>query len=295
MPRTPLLTTAGILRSQQGVTLIEMMVGIVIGLLTVAVAMAALMVSRSVAGSVSDSSQLQQQASYAFRVIGQQMRQAGSLRLNLAVQKAETDLIDVADPVAFETQSAQFDPATQTITGKDQPSTDEYKVSVGYSNYKEPIYGAATNASMLRDCLGQNPSDAVIHSHFTLNTASNELRCASATGAAQAIIQNVANFEVRYLLQTNTASGNPSIGYVNAAAVAANWPQVVGVEVCLVLYGNESIDIPSGTLYTDCDGVTPVDLSTLAAPRTRRMHMVFKNIYQLRSQGLNSASGSHEK
>ena len=73
---------------QQGVTLIELLVGIIIGLLTVAVAMGALMISRSVTGTVSDSSMLQQQASYAFRVIGQQLSQAGSLRINLATQKS---------------------------------------------------------------------------------------------------------------------------------------------------------------------------------------------------------------
>ena len=82
---------------QHGVTLIELLVGIVIGLLTVAVAMGALMVSRGVTGSVSDSSMLQQQASYAFRVIGQQLRQAGSLRLNLASQKSEGAVIDMSD------------------------------------------------------------------------------------------------------------------------------------------------------------------------------------------------------
>ncbi len=87
---------------QRGVTLIELLVGIVIGLLTVAVAMGALMVSRGVTGTVSDSSMLQQQAAYAFRVIGQQIRQAGSLRLNLASQKSEGADIDMSDPVAFE-------------------------------------------------------------------------------------------------------------------------------------------------------------------------------------------------
>lgn len=281
---------------QQGVTLIELMLGILIGLLTVAVAMAALMVSRSVSGSVSDSSQLQQQAAYAFRVIGQQLRQAGSLRLNLAIQKSDADPIDVADPVAFETKSPNFDPVTQTITGKDNPANTEYKFSVGYANYKEPVYTSSNNTSMLRDCLGQNPNNNIVLSQFKLHINNNttppthELHCASATGSAQAIIQNVANFEVRYLLQSNALFGKPEISYVNAASVGNNWSEVVGVEVCLVLYGNETLDIPPGTSYTDCDGSTPVDLTNLAAPRKRRMHLVFKNIYQLRSQGINSLS-----
>ena len=275
---------------QQGVTLIELLVGIIIGLLTVAVAMGALMISRSVTGTVSDSSMLQQQASYAFRVIGQQLRQAGSLRLNLAAQKADGAAIDMADPVAFETKSTDFDPSTNTISGLDTPGTNEYKLTVGYRNYKEPVYTSANTASMLRDCLGQAPSDNIIQSRFSLNPANNELRCIGATGSSQPIIQNVANFQVRYLLQTAATSGNPQISYVNADTAKSAWPQVVGVEVCLVLYGNEAIDMPADTQYLDCDNSTSVTMNTLAAPRTRRAHMVFKNIYQLRSQGLTSVS-----
>ena len=275
---------------QQGVTLIELLVGIIIGLLTVAVAMGALMISRSVTGTVSDSSMLQQQASYAFRVIGQQLRQAGSLRLNLAAQKADGAAIDMADPVAFETKSTDFDPSTNTISGLDTPGTNEYKLTVGYRNYKEPVYTSVNTASMLRDCLGQAPSDNIIQSRFLLNLANNELRCIGATGSSQPIIQNVANFQVRYLLQTAATSGNPQISYVNADTAKSAWPQVVGVEVCLVLYGNEAIDMPADTQYLDCDNSTSVTMNTLAAPRTRRAHMVFKNIYQLRSQGLTSVS-----
>lgn len=60
---------------QRGVTLIRLLVGITLGLLVVAVGLGALMVSRGLAGSTSEAAQLQQQASYAFRVIGQQIRQ----------------------------------------------------------------------------------------------------------------------------------------------------------------------------------------------------------------------------
>lgn len=275
---------------QRGVTLIELLVGIVIGLLTVAVAMGALMVSRGVTGTVSDSSMLQQQAAYAFRVIGQQIRQAGSLRLNLASQKSEGADIDMSDPVAFETKATDFDPAVNTISGMDSPDTNEYKLTLGYRNYKEPVYTSTNAASMLRDCLGQSPNDNLIQSRFSLNSTNNELRCVGASGNPQPIIQNVANFQVRYLLQTSASSGSPQISYVDAATVASAWPQVVGVEICLVLYGNEAIDMPDNTTYLDCDNTTSVTMNTLTAPRTRRAHMVFRNIYQLRSQGLTTVS-----
>lgn len=279
--------------AQRGVTLIELLVGISIGLLTIAVAIGALMVSRGVSGTVSDSSQLQQQAAYAFRVLGQQLRQAGSLRLNLAAQKTASATIDAADPVAFETKvqdpgdSSTFDPEKNTISGIDNPGAGAYKLTVGYRNYTEPLYTSAVDASMLRNCLGQSGTNALIQSQFALTN--DNLMC-QGTAQPEPVIQNVANFQVRYLVQDDTEPGNPKIRYVNATTAKTNWRGVFGVEVCLVLYGTEVIDMPSNSTYTDCpaaDGtMASINMTTLSAPRTRRMHMVFRNVYQLRSQGL---------
>ena len=113
----------------------------------------------------------------------------------------------------------------------------------------------------------------------------NNLRCQGNGANVQPIAQNVANFQVRYLLQSNDAA-NPTMLYTNAAGVGNNnWSRVQGVEVCLVLFGNDAIDLPAGTSYTDCDG-TAVNMTTLAGARRNRMHYVFRNVFQLRSQGL---------
>ena len=73
--------------------------------------------------------------------------------------------------------------------------------------------------------------------------------------------------------------------YTNSAGVA-DWNRVQGVEVCLVLFGTERIDVPAGGVsYTGCDG-NAVDITALTGNRTNRMHYVFRNVFQLRSQGL---------
>ena len=72
---------------QRGLSLVELLVGLLLGMLIIAVALGALMASRAVSGTVSDASQLQQQASHIFRVMGRQIRQAGSLRLLLSSAK----------------------------------------------------------------------------------------------------------------------------------------------------------------------------------------------------------------
>ncbi len=279
---------------QKGVTLIELMVGIAIGLLTVAVATGALMVSRGVSGTVSDASQLQQQASYAFRVIGQQLRQSGSIRLNMA-PKSAASAVDAADPVAFEAtyinpmnSSDAFYPKTDSINGVDSP----VQLITGYRNYVEPLYTSVADASQYRNCLGENGTDAIVRSAFGYDSTKFELTCAG-TAAAQPLIQNVADFQVRYLSQTGGNTGDPKIQYINAATASADWTQVFGVEVCIVLYGTEAIDIPAGSQYKGCDGAN-VNFSssgTLPAQRKNRLHMTFKKVYQIRSQGLANIAG----
>ncbi len=284
--------------AQRGVTLIELMVGIAIGLLVVAVAMGALMVSRGVTGTVSDASGIQQQGAYAMRLFGQQLRQAGSLRLNRnpgTVVAAELYLA----PVAFETKATSATPlysfdatkSEQIISGTAAPVT----LVVGYRRYTEPTFISATDVSPSRNCLG-GPADSSNHERLESTfwvSSKNELRCAGNPNPAlaspptdtdgQPVLQNVANFQVRYLVQNNTA-GNPTLSQVDASGVT-NWAQVQAVEVCLVLYGAEAMDLPAGSNYTDCDG-TAVDMSTLTGVRARRMHVPFRNVFQLRSQGL---------
>lgn len=281
--------------TQRGVTLIELLVGIAIGLLTVAVATGALMVSRGVSGTVSDVSSIQQQAAYAMRVIGLQLRQAGSLRLNLNPGTAS-----VAEPymasVAFEaiTPPASsplegFNPTTDTLSGTATPVT----LTTGYRRYTEPVFTNATEQALSRNCLGgpaDTSSDARLESIFQLT--GSELQCNGNGAGAQAIVQNVANFQVNYLVQDSTSTpGDSKVKSVDASGVT-NWGQVQAVEVCLVLYGAERIDLPSSapandpsTSYRDCNG-TLIDMRTLAAPRKQRMHMAFRSTFQLRSQGL---------
>ena len=281
---------------QRGATLIELLVGITIGLLTIAVATGALMVSRGISGTVTDASQLQQQASYAFRVFGQQLRQAGSMRLNLnAESTSPTDPIFSDAAVAFTPDPIihaivpGVTPTTPAVSGKDTPASGEYALSAAFTNYSEQSFTAASGASFFRDCLGAQPSTTMIQSQFSLENG--ELRCAGSDNTPQPILRNVADFQVRYLVQTGGATGTPTIQIVNAATAGTNWTSVFGVEVCLVLYGDEVINMPATSTYKACDGTTDINMTTLPADtatvkRRNRMHMAFRNVYQLRSQGL---------
>lgn len=281
---------------QHGATLIELMVGISIGLLTITVALGSLMISRSISGTISEASNLQQQAAHAFRTIGLQTRQAGGLELNLDPDFAKLGASGVSpelSPVAFDSPDTtgvkpNFDRASSTILGKDSPSTSEYNFTVGYQNYKEEIKSTTGTIleSQLRDCLGNNSKTnppSVIVSQFKLKDSINpqdkkELVCAGADNVPQAVIQNVTDMVVSYIIQSNTA-GFPKTIRATAAEVeasASKWAGVYAIEVCLELEGSEIIDT-AGASYINCNGIS--------ALRGNRLKMVFRNIFQMRSQG----------
>lgn len=275
--------------AQRGVTLIELMVGIALGLMVVAVASVALMSTRSITGTVSESTTLQQQASYAFNVIGRQIRQAGSIELNLNpnFSMGASGTFTAMEPVAFDAPDPTgarptFNRNASTVTGTSTPT-----LLVGYQNYIEKIVNPSNPAqtiteSLLRDCLGQNPGKAnpalapVISSQFQRNTSTNELACVG-TGAtaAQPIIENVTDFRVRYALQP---TGAVNMQYTTDPATIANWGSVYAVEVCLEFTGTQPIGGLNGQTYKNCAGN---DTSY-----GERLKMVFRSTYQLRSQGL---------
>lgn len=278
---------------QQGVTLVELMVGLAIGLLVVAVAMGAVMVSRGVSGTVSDASGIQQQGSYVLRVIGQQLRQAGSLYLNPDPTGADSS--NVLSAVAFEIKADGQDGGNSfdqqdTLTGGDST------VTTGFRRYQDEVFVGGDGASnsvvgtdfLSRNCVGlpkNEKTDERIESIFTF--ANNALRCAGNGANAQPIAQNVAQFQVTYLVQTVGGGIGTSVQYFKADDLpgAFEWRRTQGVQVCFVLYGSEPINLPSGASYTDCEGNT-VDMTTLTGARRNRMHLLFRNTYQLRSQGL---------
>ena len=261
---------------QRGVGLIELMVGIALGLMTVAVALGALMVSRGITSTVSDASQLQQQAAHAFRIIGQQLRQAGSAQLDMAVGKDDTLGFAAEDPVGFLTTG--YASKTDIVNGIQAPTGTQYKLTTGFRNYFEENTAGVTATTLFRDCLGQGGEVAqpMVISAFRLT--GDELVCDGAASVnPQPIIRNVADFQVSYLVQT-PGVGAPTVRRFDDAASVTNWAQVYAVEVCLELVGNERIDIPTGEKYWNC--------SNVQTSYGGRMHHVFRNTYQIRSQGL---------
>lgn len=259
---------------ERGATLIELLVGLTIGLLTISVGLGAIMVSRGVTTTVSDTTTLQQQASYAFRVIGQQLRQAGGRPLNAAA--------DPRDAATFVQPPAVSLSSSQPIAGLDTPTASQFIISLRYVNASESIYPSPPSSTpiegyLIRDCLGSN--SGIASAPIVLNELrknGTDLECSNSTGNVQPIISNLVDLRIRYLQQKlNLADKQPQFRYASAANLGpTDWPEVYGIEVCLELEGEQVIDTV-GASYTKCDGTT--------ATRGNKLRMVFKNIFHIRN------------
>ncbi|MET1114256.1 MAG: PilW family protein, partial [Comamonas sp.] len=200
---------------------------------------------------------------------------AGSLRLNLAYAKDSAQPVDLADPVAFEVL-----PNLATVGGRDTPTAADDQLTLAYQNYTEDLLGSEVAQSQFRDCLGQGKAASIIRSGFSLDKkageTSGELECKGSDGVTQPVIENVADFRVRFVEQAGSF-GSPTMRYRNADSLAAtDWPHVHAIEVCLEMEGTENL--PASTAqYLNC--------ANQSVARGTRLRMVLRNTYQIRSQG----------
>lgn len=243
-------------RRHHGASLVELLVGLTVGLMVIAGALVTLETARSTSASISDLSQLQQQGSYALRVLGTQIRQAGSVE---PVQSAHNGLFSFNDATGAAPASSEF----AAVSGSDGGSAKTDTVSVSHQQ--------ASTASQGRDCLGELVSG--LRAEGTFFVDNNELRCKTAR-KNQALISNVADFQVWYRVRTAPdATQRMTADQVKAAAL---WRSVKSIEICLHLTGNQG-GHPGSENVTGCLGES--------TSRNGRLHLVFHNAFDLRSQG----------
>lgn len=261
---------------QKGVSLIELMVGITIGLLTITTALGALIISRSLTGTVNEVSQLQQQASYAFRIISQQIRQSGGRVLKPA-----------QSPTEFGEFDNQNELPDKPISGNDNPAANEFSLSIAYQNSADRSYplenGNPVERTLLSNCLGENPGTNTAPALISqFKVTNNELICSGNGNIQQSIISGVRDLRISYLIQSQSGT-TQKLQRLSAADVTATnqWSNVYAIEVCLELTGNQHIET-ADMEYTRCDGTT--------AKRDNRLRMVFKNNFYINNHSWNTAS-----
>lgn len=247
-------------QAQAGALLIELMVGLSIGAIAIGSAIASLLLARDATSTVNESSQLQQQAAHALRVLGQQIRPAGSLELQASRLEATG-----AEPLLFQfvAMPSGFTDSAVVVRGEAGSLHDGLDVA----RLAPPLV-----PSQRHDCLGQlaEPGEHM-DANFHVD-AKGSLRCKSSSGQTQPLVAGVAGFRVRYRVQ-----GGDGVRSLHATEMqqAALWSAVTALEVCLDLRGEEWAAAYDGH-YDDCNG--------RRAATGGRLHLVSRKIFALRAR-----------
>ncbi|MEO8248503.1 MAG: prepilin-type N-terminal cleavage/methylation domain-containing protein [Burkholderiales bacterium] len=242
-------------KRQHGMTLLELLVGIAIGLLVIAAAIGTLAITRGTANTVTEISQLQQQAAYALRVIGMQLRQTGALEIVEATP-------GMGQPFTF----TNPDPVLDVIIDGTDGGSGTDTLTVGYQ--------APSIAAMRRDCNGADPGAPPANVPSTFSVTGTNLMCQGVNAIPQPVLANVVDFQVNYRVNVNTTA-DPQFRIVTRAQLtsAEHLRHVRAIEICIDLQGTEPTP-DAGIPYTNCLGV--------AAARNNRTHFVSRNVFELR-------------
>jgi len=281
---------------QRGLSLMELMIGITIGLLVVVAALGSLSFTQVTATSVGDSARLQQKANNAFRSIGFQTRQAGAIEFTTSAGTGMLQFSSTFDGFGGTGGIA----APLAVTGVDGGGGATDRLRVSYQDN-----------GVTRDCQGNLPvatAGVRVDNEFYVGTGVNagKLMCRGANDFSplvdgQAIIDGVEDFQVMYNARSVTTRAiSAKLAAASGAASAPRVPDVASyqqygaasapfnpalvpvgevpigwsVTVCLQLRGDFVTDAPRGGSIAGCSGPVAAD---------GRIRRVFRNTYGLRA------------
>lgn len=236
------------LMHQRGLSLIELLVGMAIGLLVALAATSSLMFTRLSAATAEDTWRMQQESTLAFRVIGAQLRQAGARPLVAAGTSG----------------NVEFAPGYSGLGTTSSPTS--LTGSNGANNTPDALQTSLQNdvSTETRDCLGLLPTASITDIRAAFSISNGDLMCAGSSTSA-ALASGVEDMQVWYAER----NGN-LLQYRNSPL---SWATVTAVMVCLRMVGDRQGQVTGAS--TGCNGETiPSD------GRTRR---TFIRLFQLRN------------
>lgn len=256
---------------QSGLSLIELMVGLLVGLLVVIAAMGTLVTTRAASQVMGDSTRLQQEAATALRIIGQSARQAGARRL----------VDQPGGAVSFNPQYTGIGVNANTrlpiaITGTDGVHNGPDTLTIDRDHTLATDAEVNTKSFDSVDCVGDSvtPGENVRN---TFRVDAGLLKCDGSGNSKgnYGLVTGVEDFQVWYGLREGDG-----LRYTTANALMqaspAPWDQVEALRICLRLAG-ELTSQPGATIQ-GCQGE--------AIPNDGRLRRVFFRVVKLRNAGL---------
>lgn len=265
------MKTMRVPKSVRGVTLVEMLIAITIGLVVVGAVMVSYLGSGQAGRIQAAYSQMNQDAQIGLSILNREFQMAGYSAPSGLVQDPPTV------PPSTPTFSLTYNMGTATAvvgcgSGFVNPQGAVLACNAGAGDTTptfEVVYEAdtrntvPTGPGVPTDCVGAGivagPPFFARNRYFI--SAAGELSCASDNSGAQPLLENVLAMRVWYGVQV-AAAPRQVAGYVTASQLiaqgaAASWDDVISVRVCLLMRSSEQV-LNTGVdslAYRDCDGV----------------------------------------
>lgn len=244
--------------NQLGLTLVEMMVAMALGLLILLAVSSIYIGSRQTFRMQDDNARLQETGRYALEVLGRSVRQAGFWNMPI-------------NPVATATAFGGT-----PITGVNGAGSAPDTVTVQYDGLTGD-----------RDCEGNVlAANAIVQDAFRLDNS--ELQCdgnADGTVDHQALVSDIEDVQILYGI--DTTNDQSADRYV---ATPANWAQVVSARVCVQARSANSVNNRPQT-FLNCGGAlgtaTGAAAVTAAGANDFRLRRTFVATYNLRNRVTN--------
>lgn len=256
-PLLPDMPYSALVSRQSGLTLLELMISLALGLLLVT-GIGTIYVGSNQAYRVQEqNARIQEAGRFALDVLGRSIRQAGYWTVSISPT-------DLKNCLGYST--ATFPP---TCTGTPIAGTAN-SVTVQYESA-----GAS-------DCSGATP--ATITEVFDLN--GGNLRC-TASAVTSPLVSNVEDLQLLYGLDTNN---DLSVDKFVAAPSAAQQSQIVSVRACILIRSEDRGIATASQRYLNCAGAmgtaatAAAAYTTAAASDNLRLHRVFIGTFVLRNR-----------
>jgi type IV pilus assembly protein PilW len=267
------------LRHQTGMTLLELMISMSLGLLLVAGIGAVYVGSNQTYRVQEDNARIQENGRYALEVIGRSLRQAGFADIPVSSTSTKTSFTGTAIS------------GLNTVCPTAAPLTDV--ITVQYDGMVGEL-----------DCQGGavTPGQFVQHTFFVQNDGTNTgLRCNAtrntaaptpptacpANGTGVELVSNVEDLQILYGIDTDA---DQSADRYVVAPSAAQQPLVVSARVCALIRSDNTGISGAAQRYVNCIGALDLDTSTGLSPFTTatdtRLRRAFVATFNLRNRVL---------
>jgi type IV pilus assembly protein PilW len=255
-------------QGQTGLTLLEIMISLSLGLLLLTGIGTIYVGSNQTYRVQEQNARIQESGRYALEVIGRSLRQAGFWLLPI-------------DPVDLK---ANF--AGTPITGTNGAAPAADSVTVEYEGVEDDRDCEGTLVTSAMVAAATPPVSVLIRDAIRLN--GTDLQCdGNLDGLVdhQPLVSNVEDLQLLYGIDAAPAApnGDQSADLYVAAPTAAQWPLVVSVRACVLIRSEETGITSSPQRYVDCAN-TLAGASTVTIAPDSRLRRAFVATFNLRNR-----------